>query len=82
MQTLTLHEKVGDDGILRLQMPFEPRGADVEVVVVIQTEIQTEPKNGNGAKRASIMDFAGIITDETLVAPDELSWDEERFSLE
>lgn len=70
MQTLTFHETVGDDGILRLQVPAQPHGARVEVVVVLQSET-----NGNGksaTKRPSIMDFAGILTDETFKIPEDL----------
>ncbi len=76
MQTLTLREKVGDDGILRLQVPFEPRGAEVEVVVVIQTD----SKNGNAAalnKSPSWIEATyGSLQDETFEIPEDVPFED------
>ncbi len=84
MQTITLRETIGDDGILRLQMPLEPRGGEVEVVVVIQP--QNGQSNGQssekGAKPRSFADFAGTLQDETFEVPEELPWETNRLPLE
>ncbi len=80
MQTLTFHETVGDDGILRLQVPSLPRG-EVEVVVVIQAQ-----NNGNGQAQnpptRSFEDFAGSLQDETFEIPAELPWETNRLPIE
>lgn len=69
MQTITLRETVGEDGVLRLQVSAQPRGARVEVVV-LQSETNGDGKSA--AKRPSIMDFVGIITDEIFEIPEDL----------
>ncbi len=74
MQTITLHETIGDDGILRLQMPAEPRGAPVEVVVVIQP--QTDNDDDGAIRRPTVLDFAGILTDDTFEIPEDLPLDD------
>ena len=35
MQSLTLHTRVGKDGILKLEMPIGLRDAEVEVILVV-----------------------------------------------
>lgn len=47
MQSITVRSHVGEDGVLRLQLPVDVVNADVEVVVVFS------PLNGNkGSKQA------------------------------
>jgi hypothetical protein len=38
MQTIKLDAKVGEDGILKLELPVDVANVDVEVVVVIQSK--------------------------------------------
>ncbi|RYZ83848.1 MAG: hypothetical protein EOP06_19180 [Proteobacteria bacterium] len=64
MQTISLHGKVSEDGILRLEVPVGARGEEVEVVVVIQP---------NPHRLLSLGQLAGSIDDETFVEPKELS---------
>ena len=37
MQSLTLHTRVGKDGILKLETPIKFRDAEVDVVLVVNT---------------------------------------------
>ena len=67
MQTISLHGKVSDDGVLRLEVPFGTRGEEVEVVVVMQPD--------RISSSLSIQELAGAIDDETFVEPDELSFE-------
>ena len=84
MQTITLRERIGEDGVLRLQMPVEPRGGEVEVVVVIQPSVEAH-SNGNGATaehNAWVDKFHRSLRDETFEIPEELPWGEDRVILE
>ena len=36
MQSITLHSRVGQDGILRLQIPVGMKDTEMEVVVIVQ----------------------------------------------
>lgn len=80
MQTITLRETIGDDGILRLQLPFEPRGAEVEVVV-IQAQSNSSDQDEK-VKPRSFLDFAGTLQDETFEIPEELPWETNRLPIE
>jgi len=42
-------QKVGDDGVLRLEIPDLPRGEEVEAVVVMQPGFNA--RNGHSASR-------------------------------
>ncbi len=61
MQTITLKERVGADGILRLNVPVEAKDRDVEVVVVIG------PANGATNGQNGEIPFNGAVktTEET-----------------
>ena len=49
MQTITLREKVGADGVLHLKVPTSARESEVEVVVVFQPIEETNKNGANGA---------------------------------
>ncbi len=36
METVTLHSRVGADGLLKLQVPIKLTNTDVEVVIIVQ----------------------------------------------
>jgi hypothetical protein len=36
METMQLHSRIGADGVLRLELPFEPADADTDVVITIE----------------------------------------------
>lgn len=67
MQTISMHGKVSDDGMLCLEVPLSRRGAEVDVVVVVQPN----------ALHAglSLAELAGAINDDTFVEPDELPFE-------
>lgn len=77
MQTLTFRETVGEDGVLRLQIPAQSRG-EVEVVVVIQAQ--------NGSALSQPLDWIeatyGSLRDETYEIPEELPWENNRLPIE
>lgn len=79
MQTITLHEKIGEDGVLRLQLPSLPRG-EVEVVVVIQSQ------NSDGGAPSQSRDWIeatyGSLQDESFEIPEDLPWETNRLPIE
>ncbi len=42
METITLHSRVGADGLLKLQVPLNITNTDLEVVVIVQPAAATQ----------------------------------------
>ncbi|BCM92251.1 hypothetical protein IAD21_04130 [Abditibacteriota bacterium] len=64
MQTIALHGQVSENGVLKLEVPFDTYGEAVEVLVVVQSSPHRPP--------LSLQELAGAIEDDTLVEPSEL----------
>jgi len=73
MQTIPFHATVGDDGMLRLELPFGMRGQSIEGVVVAQA--QPNGNGSNGAPPAWVDALYGSIQDDTFVEPEELPYE-------
>ena len=73
MQSLTLHTRVGKDGILKLETPVNVRNAEVEVVLVVNRAAEKPRKQP--AKKAKawppgfLDTFAGSMSDLPPRAP-------------
>ncbi len=46
METITLHSRVGADGLLRLQVPLKVTNTDLEVVLIVQPVVSTGQEHG------------------------------------
>lgn len=71
MQTISLRGKVGDDGMLRLEVPFGAQGEEVEVVVVMQ------PQNGDSLHDSSsnwVDASYGACADDPIERPEQGDW--------
>ena len=44
MKSVTLRSHVGEDGILNLQVPLGITNTELEVMVIVQPLVQSEPK--------------------------------------
>lgn len=73
MQTITLRERVGADGILRLQVPHLPIDEEMEAVVVIQPQMNRHIELD--ASKAWVDELFGCIQDETFVEPEDLPFE-------
>ena len=65
MRTLTLKARADKDGILRLEIPTENAGREIEVVVVMQT-VDDEPVDAMGYPIGYFEDTYGMFADEPL----------------
>jgi hypothetical protein len=43
MKSITVHSSVGEDGILKLNLPLELKNAELEVMVIFQAVEKQEP---------------------------------------
>lgn len=72
MQSLTLHTRVGKDGILKLKTPIIFRDAEVDVVLVVNAtnaENKAKTKKGKGWPPGFLDRFAGSMPDLPPRAP-------------
>ena len=46
METITLHSRVGADGLLKLQVPLKATNTDLEVVLIVQPVVPAEQDLG------------------------------------
>jgi hypothetical protein len=46
METITLHSRVGADGLLKLQVPVKATNTDLEVVLIVQPVMPAEQSLG------------------------------------
>ena len=46
METITLHSRVGADGLLKLQVPVKLTNIDLEVVVIVQPAAPVDQVSG------------------------------------
>lgn len=51
MQTMTFRSHVGEDGVLRLNVPTGMTNADLEVVVVVQPLIASKQNHADARRR-------------------------------
>ena len=49
MEPMQFHARVGADGILRLEIPFEPRDTGSDVLVTVEPAPVAEPVTGGPA---------------------------------
>lgn len=70
MQTIQLDTRVGDDGILKLELPLELANADLEVLVVIQR------KEKRGWPPGYFDRTAGALTDDPIERPPQGEYEE------
>lgn len=75
MQTLQFRQKVGEDGVLRLEVPDLPRGEEVEAVLVMQPFTNGQDAPPKAASLAWVDELYGSIADDTFVEPKELSFE-------
>jgi hypothetical protein len=54
MQTVTLRSHVGEDGVLRLDVPTELKNTDLEVVLVLQPVLNSDVAQPNKAAAQNI----------------------------
>ena len=66
METITLKSHVGEDGILKLELPVQTKDADVEVKVTLEP---VGPKDKNGWPTGYFEKTFGSIKDKTFVRP-------------
>ena len=46
METITLHSRVGSDGLLKLQVPVKATNTELEVVLIVQPVVPTGQERG------------------------------------
>lgn len=72
MHTLHLKERTGKDGVLHINLPVGVPDADVEIVLVVQSNSAESPSNDvnlQGWPPGYFEDTFGSITDDTFVRP-------------
>ncbi len=72
MQSLTLHTRVGKDGILKIETPIKFRDAEVDVVLVVNATNagnKAKAKKGKGWPPGFLDRFAGSMPDLPPRAP-------------
>lgn len=72
MQSLTLHTRVGKDGILKLKTPIDIRNAEVDVVLVVNAsdvDNKAKTKQAKGWPPGFLDRFAGSMPDLPPRAP-------------
>ena len=72
MQTISLHAKVGDDGILRLEVPLGTRGEEMDVVVVVQR--QNELSQHIITSSHWVDESYGSCADDPVERPEQGEW--------
>jgi hypothetical protein len=70
MDAIKLTTHVGQDGVLRLELPIGITNQDLEVVVVVQTH-QTEPVDANGWPIGYFDETYGSLADHPIERPDQ-----------
>lgn len=69
METITLHSRVGADGLLKLQVPVKLTNTDLEVVLIVQPVASTG--DSLGWPPGFFEEVAGGWTGERLVREDQ-----------
>lgn len=70
MQTIKLDTRVGQDGILKLELPLEVSNADIEVLVVVQR------KEKRGWPPGYFERTAGSLADDPIERPSQGEYEE------
>lgn len=70
MDTIKLRTHVGQDGVLRLQLPLGIGNQDLEVVVIVQAQ-QSEPVDVNGWPIGYFEESYGSLADTPIERPDQ-----------
>ena len=70
MQTIKLDTRVGQDGILKLELPLEVSNADLEVLVVVQR------KEKRGWPPGYFERTAGSLADDPIERPPQGEYEE------
>jgi hypothetical protein len=70
MQTIKLDTRVGQDGILKLELPLEVSNADLEVLVVVQR------KEKRGWPPGYFERTAGSLADDPIERPSQGEYEE------
>ena len=74
MKSIGLRTRVGQDGILRLEIPLETREAELEVLVVVQPLDETGEETADGNEdwpSFFLEEIAGGWQGEPLVRPEQ-----------
>jgi hypothetical protein len=69
METITLHSRVGADGLLNLQVPVKATNADLEIVLIVQP-LAPQPA-GHGWPAGFFEEVAGGWQGERLMREDQ-----------
>jgi hypothetical protein len=72
MQTISLHGKVSEDGILRLEVPYGAHGEEVEVLVVLQPQNSTTSDTSDS--RNWVDESYGACADDPTERPEQGEW--------
>jgi hypothetical protein len=70
MDTIKLTTHIGEDGILRLEVPIGVSNQNIEVVVVVQTQ-DSEPVDANGWPVGYFEETYGSLADHPIERPDQ-----------
>ncbi|MEO0456148.1 MAG: hypothetical protein AAF152_06130 [Cyanobacteria bacterium P01_A01_bin.114] len=69
MQTIRLQSHVGDDGVLRLQIPIELQDQDLEILLVYQPIAIKSKVSSSAWPSGFFEETAGCLQDDPLVRP-------------
>lgn len=72
LETIRQVTHIGDDGVLRLELPLGTPGAEVELVIIYSVKTDSAKEDWLTFLRRT----AGSLADEPMERPDELPWAE------
>ncbi|MBD2415668.1 hypothetical protein FACHB389_08000 [Nostoc calcicola FACHB-389] len=74
MQTITLNSRVGEDGILHLDIPVDVTNADLSITVILQPITDSEQENkpkGKGWPANFFEETSGCLKDTPIIIDSE-----------
>ncbi|MEO1401214.1 MAG: hypothetical protein AAFV72_08125 [Cyanobacteria bacterium J06635_1] len=80
MQTIRLQSHVGDDGVLRLQIPIELQDQDLEILLVYQPIAIKSQIAAPAWPPDFFEETAGCLQDDPIARPDQGEYEESIIS--